>query len=99
MEWGFVPDLYLENVRALKNQGAKLLWFTGDEAIVFQAYYERCKGDPPALAAREVQMKKIKEHNLPTADFQIVETTRSNGFKRLRELDEQVLRSGPEKYG
>jgi hypothetical protein len=91
VEWGFVPDLYLDNVIALKYQGAKLFWFTGDEDFVYQAYCDRVRGDPVALVARERQMKKIKEQKLPTSDFQIVETTRGKGFRPLAELDGHVL--------
>ncbi len=93
VEWGFRPDLYLPNVIALKEQGARLVWFAGDDAVALPAYQERHKSDPVALHAREIQMRRIKDAGLPTPGlFQVVHATRGNGFVPYNELDQMILR-------
>ena len=91
VEWGFRPDLYEEHVLALKKQGAKLVWFTGDEAIVYPAYFKEKKGALGALEARKLQMWRINQYRLPTQEYRTVETTRGSEFKPSKELDEYVI--------
>ena len=60
VEWGFRPDL-LEYVLALKDQGARLLWFfTTEEATARWAYCAKWGGDPSRLKLWEDQMEDRK---------------------------------------
>jgi hypothetical protein len=92
VEWGFFPK-YLEYVLALKEQGARLLWFfTAEEATARWAYCVKWGGDPGKLRLWEDQMERIREAHLPTSDFQIIETFRDGNFRPYEELDEECLR-------
>jgi hypothetical protein len=93
VEWGFRPE-YLPHVLALKNQGAGLVWFfTACEETARWAYCAKWEGDPIRVRLWEDQMERIKMANLPTSDFQIVETFRDGRFRPYGELDEEILRS------
>jgi len=91
VEWGFFPQ-YLECVLALKAQGARLLWFfTAEEATARWAYCVKWCGDPFRLRLWEDQMERIRGAQLPTLDFQIIETFRDGSFRPYQELDEECL--------
>ena len=91
VEWGFFPK-YLGFVLALKEQGARLLWFfSAEEATARWAYCIKWEGDPPRLRLWEDQMKRIKDAELPTLDFQKIETFRDGRFRSYDELDKECL--------
>jgi len=92
VEWGFFPQL-LECVLRLKNQGARLLWFfTAEEATARWAYCVKWEGNPHKLRLWEDQMQRIKNADLPTPDFQKIETFRDGSFRPYDGLDEECFR-------
>ena len=90
VEWGFAPHL-LHFVLGLKDQGAKLLWFNCPENLAFSNYSAKWNNDPSRLGLWHAQFNNIKQANLPTFDFQVVETMRDGNFRPYEELDREVL--------
>ena len=91
IEWGFLPSL-LDFVLALKDQGAKLVWFQGDAALCRRHYLVSVSGDPIRMGVFETQVTRIERAGLPTSDFQIVEVFKNGKFRSYDKIDADVFR-------
>lgn len=91
MEWGFIPGLFLATVLGLKNQGAKLFWFRCPDERALENYSKKWNWNNARIQDWHAQINRIRKANLPTKDFQIVETMRDGRFRPHEELDNEVL--------
>src|SRR5207249_3814753 len=91
IEWGFVPSL-LPSVLALKGQGAKLVWFKGEEAICRHYHVTHFNNDPVRMREFDLQVTRIRQAGLPTSDFQIVDVFKNGKFRSYEEIDADVFR-------
>src|SRR3989442_528704 len=91
IEWGFALHL-LQFVLELRSQGAKLVWFRGEEDICRHFHATHLNNDPARMKEFDLQMSRINHAGLPTSDFQLVEVFKNGKVRSYDELDAEVFR-------
>ena len=88
--WGFVPDVQLGAVQALRDAGFEWIWFDGDRVAATRAFVRRAT---VPVAALNVQMGKIDQHiDLALLQPRIINTFDGRGrFRSKGEIAADVL--------
>jgi hypothetical protein len=91
--WGFVPDLQLPAVRALRDAGFEWFWFDGDREVAKQIFVRRATVPVDALVR---QTAKIEQHiDLISLQPRIVNPFDGRGrFRPKREIAAELLAPG-----
>ncbi len=92
LEFGFPPAVdFLQDILALKSQGARLVWFTADIDLA-KAYFSKANGSSPDQTETfRAQVEGIQKMRLPTPDFLIVDGFHGTTHLSNTEIDRIVL--------
>jgi len=92
VEWGFNPDDFLDFVREMSRQGARLVWFEvdGDRRPALAEYLKRA-GAPPNPKLWYDQVERIQRHGLPTLDFKVVYALGMQGHSPPEVIDREIF--------